>query len=160
MTSMNNTTGNTGTTITAAGQLTEIQIGWGEDTRCTVCLCDLEAGTPAWQDSEATLCNGCAETEGVVSDISGELDLAAWIGAKIRKANERKRLDAAEDGWIAARIRKAAERIVAGDGRTSNCRACGEPITMLGGDWTDSDGGTCCYADLSAPYVPHKPAGE
>jgi hypothetical protein len=107
------TTGNTGTTITAAGQLTEIQIGWGEDTRCTVCLCPLEAGTPAWQDSEATLCNMCAETEGVVSDISGELDLAAWIGAKIRKGNERKRQAASEDEWIAATIRDAAARVVA-----------------------------------------------
>jgi hypothetical protein len=41
----------------------------------------------------------------------------------------------------------------------STCRACNQPITMLGGDWTDPDGGTCCYMDLSAPYVPHKPAG-
>jgi hypothetical protein len=97
-----NTTGNTAPTITAAGQLTEIQIGWGEDTRCTVCLCDLPAGAPALQDADSTLCMDCGETEGVVSGISGELDLAAWIGAKIRKANERKRLDAADEAWAAA----------------------------------------------------------
>lgn len=96
------TTGNTGTTITSAGQLTEIQIGWGEDTRCSVCLHDLPAGAPAMRDADSTLCMDCAETEGVVSDISGELDLAAWIGAKIRKASERKRLDAADEAWAAA----------------------------------------------------------
>ena len=45
--------------------LSEIRIGWGEDSRCTVCLCELEAGAPAWQDLDGTLCNACAEAEGV-----------------------------------------------------------------------------------------------
>lgn len=38
------------------------------------------------------------------------------------------------------------------------CRKCGLTIIKLGGDWTAPDGATCCYADLSAAYVPHKPA--
>jgi hypothetical protein len=45
--------------------LSEIRIGWGEDTNCTVCLCELQAGAPAWQDLDGTLCCFCAEAEGV-----------------------------------------------------------------------------------------------
>lgn len=49
--------------VTTAGTLTEIQIGWGEDTRCTVCLCDLPATAPAWTDGDGTLCADCADAE-------------------------------------------------------------------------------------------------
>jgi hypothetical protein len=38
-----------------------------------------------------------------------------------------------------------------------DCRKCHLRITMLGGMWTDPDGGTCCTADLSAAYTPHEP---
>jgi hypothetical protein len=37
----------------------EIQIGWGEDTRCDDCQHDLPAGAPAWTDVTDTLCNTC-----------------------------------------------------------------------------------------------------
>lgn len=45
--------------------------------------------------------------------------------------------------------------------RTATCRKCLRPITMLGGDWTCTEGSmyglTNCGADLSAPYTPHEP---
>ena len=31
----------------------EITIGWGEDTCCTGCLCDLPAGAPGWTERDA-----------------------------------------------------------------------------------------------------------
>lgn len=47
-----------------ASVFTEVTIGWGEDTRCPVCLCDLPAGAPAWSDSDDRLCADCAAAEG------------------------------------------------------------------------------------------------
>ena len=48
------------------------------------------------------------------------------------------------------------------EGTTATCRKCHLPITMLGGDWTCTEGQmyglTNCGADLSAPYTPHEPA--
>jgi hypothetical protein len=44
--------------------LTEVTIGWGEDARCTVCLCDLPAGAPAWTDRDGVLCCDDAAAEG------------------------------------------------------------------------------------------------
>jgi hypothetical protein len=41
---------------------------------------------------------------------------------------------------------------------TSTCGHCREHITLIAGDWTDDDGTIAC-SDLSAPFVPHKPAG-
>jgi hypothetical protein len=43
------------------------------------------------------------------------------------------------------------------EGEQATCAACYQEITLLGGSWTDPDGCTNCYGDLSAPYVPHKP---
>jgi hypothetical protein len=40
----------------------------------------------------------------------------------------------------------------------ATCAACDQKIAFLGDHWTDPDGCTCCYADLSASYVPHLPA--
>jgi hypothetical protein len=57
-----NTTGATDT-ISPAGLLTEITIGWGEDTNCTGCFTDLPAGAPAWEDADSLLCADCAEAE-------------------------------------------------------------------------------------------------
>jgi hypothetical protein len=42
----------------------------------------------------------------------------------------------------------------------TTCTACDEHITLIGGEWTTDDGTIACYADLSAPFVPHKPAAE
>lgn len=38
-----------------------------------------------------------------------------------------------------------------------NCHKCQERITLVGGEWTADDGTIACYADLSAPFVPHDP---
>lgn len=46
--------------------------------------------------------------------------------------------------------------IASREGAVAECDYCKEHITMLGGMWTEDDGGTACY-DTSAPYVPHKP---
>jgi hypothetical protein len=56
-----NTTGTKN--IKPAGELTEITIGWNEDTKCTGCFTDLPAGAPAWEDADSLLCAGCAEAE-------------------------------------------------------------------------------------------------
>jgi hypothetical protein len=37
------------------------------------------------------------------------------------------------------------------------CITCGEHITLTGGEWTTDEGTIACYADLSAPFVQHKP---
>lgn len=57
-----NTTGTTGT-ISPAGALTEITIGWGEDAKCTGCFTDLPAGAPAWEDTDSLICADCGEAE-------------------------------------------------------------------------------------------------
>jgi hypothetical protein len=45
---------------TAPG-LTEITIGWGEDTFCGECLCPLPAGAPAWAAGDGQpVCCDCA----------------------------------------------------------------------------------------------------
>jgi hypothetical protein len=41
----------------------------------------------------------------------------------------------------------------------SECRHCGEHITLLDDRWTADDGTTAC-ANTSAPSTVHKPAGE
>lgn len=50
---------------------------------------------------------------------------------------------------------------VPAEGQTATCRKCHLVITMLGGDWTCTEGDmyglTNCGADLSAPYTPHEP---
>jgi hypothetical protein len=68
----------TGEATKAAGSLTEITIGWGEDARCTVCLCDLPATAPAWQDADSVLCCDCAAAE--------THDDAQWIACAVRMA--------------------------------------------------------------------------
>ena len=40
---------------------------------------------------------------------------------------------------------------------TDVCESCDTPITLIAGYWTGDDGDIAC-TDLSAPYVPHKPA--
>lgn len=47
--------------------LTEVTIGWGEDTRCSVCLCELPAGAPAWTDADGVLCCDDAAAEGAAA---------------------------------------------------------------------------------------------
>ena len=37
------------------------------------------------------------------------------------------------------------------------CRHCGQPVLMLGGDWTDEDGTTNCMSNMTAIYAPHEP---
>lgn len=49
---------------------------------------------------------------------------------------------------------EAAEAVVPAEG---TCSVCGEHVTLLGNWWTADDGTSCC-TDLSAPFVPHKPA--
>jgi hypothetical protein len=49
-----------------AGPLVETEIGWGEDTICSVCLCALPAGAPAWADRDGMLCADDAAAEGAV----------------------------------------------------------------------------------------------
>ena len=44
-------------------ELRETTIEWGEDTRCTVCLCPLPAGATAYRDSDSVLCVDDAEFE-------------------------------------------------------------------------------------------------
>ena len=44
-------------------ELRETTVQWGEDTRCTVCLCDLPAGATAYRDSDSVLCVDDAEFE-------------------------------------------------------------------------------------------------
>jgi hypothetical protein len=56
-----NTTGTINTK--PAGELAEITIGWGEDTRCTGCFTELPAGAPAWEDADSLLCADCGEAE-------------------------------------------------------------------------------------------------
>jgi hypothetical protein len=66
---------------------------------------------------------------------------------------------------VVGKMRSAAglpELLPAAEGQAANCRKCRLPITMLGGDWTCTEGPmygtTNCGADLSAPYTPHEPA--
>lgn len=60
------------------------------------------------------------------------------------------------------RPRRARSAAPPAEGKTAACRKCRLPITMLGGDWTCTEGQmyglTNCGADLSAPYTPHEPA--
>lgn len=44
-------------------ELRETTVQWGEDTRCTVCLCPLPAGATAYRDSDSVLCVDDAEFE-------------------------------------------------------------------------------------------------
>lgn len=44
-------------------ELRETTVEWGEDTRCTVCLCPLPAGATAYRDSDSVLCVDDAEFE-------------------------------------------------------------------------------------------------
>jgi len=41
--------------------MTEITIGWGDDTVCSECAGPLPAGAPAWLDRDLVLCAFCAE---------------------------------------------------------------------------------------------------
>lgn len=50
-------------TMEPAGPLTETTIQWGEDTRCSVCLCDLPASATAYVDGDGKLCVSCAAAE-------------------------------------------------------------------------------------------------
>jgi hypothetical protein len=71
-----NTTGTMNTK--PAGELTEIQIGWGEDTRCSVCLTDLPATATAYRDGDSVLCMDCTEAE--------TFDEAQWVARAVRMA--------------------------------------------------------------------------
>ena len=44
-------------------ELRETTVQWGDDTRCTVCLCPLPAGATAYRDSDSVLCVDDAEFE-------------------------------------------------------------------------------------------------
>ena len=44
-------------------ELRETTVQWGEDTRCTVCLCPLPAGATAYRDADSVLCVDDAEFE-------------------------------------------------------------------------------------------------
>jgi hypothetical protein len=47
--------------LDAEPDLTELTIGWGEDTFCAACLCALPAGAPAWAaGTDQPLCADCA----------------------------------------------------------------------------------------------------
>jgi hypothetical protein len=61
-----------------AGELAEIQVGWGEDTKCGVCLTDLPATATAYRDGDSVLCVDCTEAE--------TFDEAEWVARAVRMA--------------------------------------------------------------------------
>lgn len=62
------------------------------------------------------------------------------------------------DDWDGPLPRCCEEGCVCGArAATATCRACGQTVTLLGGDWTDPDGCTNCMSDNSAVYAPHVP---
>ena len=82
------------TTTGDTAALTEIQIAWGEDTRCTTCLCGLPAGATAFEDGTDVLCYDCNAEQG-----DEDFDYAGWIGQRTRAAQA---LRKAEQAAVAA----------------------------------------------------------
>jgi hypothetical protein len=50
--------------LEVTARLRETTIGWGEDTRCTDCLCPLPAGATACTGADLMVCVDCAEDAG------------------------------------------------------------------------------------------------
>lgn len=46
------------------------------------------------------------------------------------------------------------------DATASTCRCCSQPIRLLEGTWTGTDGDTCCAADPEPGFTPHLPSAE
>jgi hypothetical protein len=66
--------------------LTEIQVAWGEDTRCSTCLCGLPAGATAFGDGDGHMCGDCAQD-------GGEFSYEEWIGQRVRAARALKAVE-------------------------------------------------------------------
>ena len=60
--------------MAASTALTEIEVGWGEDTTCVSCSCQLPAGAPAWLDSDGR--PSCADCAAEVARIAYDKEAA------------------------------------------------------------------------------------